>query len=265
MSPQFFLYSQWSFYSLGILPLCSFICCCVSVHLLQFVKLDSNICTRNLGKRNHSSLTASQWFLCKVNRFREGEGRKSSLGHNSGKCQDLNCSQICPSFCQTRPGLLRYFSCGSTGTRETNYLQWHFKSWTKPLVGGCSGRNYLPVSPPVTRKKCFGLEAERGTWDGPHMKDPAWLSALITASPDWEEPFHVCAYGVSSCIFVCLFFTFVLIDDSQFACGCFQFCLLFTSDVAGMFIWGRVKLDWLKWETWRASLLFLLLEWHWSF
>lgn len=100
------------------------------------------------------------------------------------------------------------------------------------LVGGCSGRNYLSASPLVTGKTCFGLEAERGTCDGPHMKDPAWVFALITAGPGWEELFHVSTFGVSNCIFVCLFSACVLIDYNQFACGCFQFCLLFTCDVA---------------------------------
>lgn len=102
------------------------LCQCAFV---QFVKLDSNICASNLGKEYHSYLTASEWFLPKVNRFREEEeGRKSSLGPNPGKWQNLNCSQICPSVCQTRPGVLKHFSCGSAGTRETNYLQRHFSS-----------------------------------------------------------------------------------------------------------------------------------------
>lgn len=73
-------------------------------------------------------------------------------------------------------------------------------------------------------KRCFGLEAERGIWDGPHMKDPVCLFALIIAGPGWEEIFHVCTFGVSSCISVCLFSGLVLIDDSQFTHGCFQFC-----------------------------------------
>lgn len=49
------------------------------------------------------------------------------------------------------------------------------------------------------------------------MKDPAWLFTLITAGPGWEEPFHVCVFGVSNCIFVYLLSAFVLIDDSEFA------------------------------------------------
>lgn len=102
------------------------LCQCAFV---QFVKLDSNICASNLGNEYHSCLTTSEWFLPNVNRFREEEeGRKSSLGRNPGKWQNLNCSQICPSVCQTRPGVLKHFSCGSTGTRETNYLQRHFSS-----------------------------------------------------------------------------------------------------------------------------------------
>lgn len=71
------------------------------------------------------------------------------------------------------------------------------------------------------------------------MKDLAWLFALITAGPGWEEPFHVCAAGVSNFISVCLFSAFVLIDDSQFVCGCVQLGLLFTSDMADVVTWDR--------------------------
>lgn len=103
------------------------------------------------------------FFLPKVNRFREEEeGRKSSLGHNPGKWQDLNCSQICLRLCQTRPGLLKHFSCGSAGTRETNYLQRHFSS----RVGWRAQRKKLSVWAAASQRK---ERFRPWSWEG-HMR-----------------------------------------------------------------------------------------------
>lgn len=74
----------------------------------------------------------------------------------------------------------------------------------KLLVRESSGRNDVSVLPPVRRKKCLGLEAERGTWDGPHMKDPAEIFALITASPTGRNhSMSVLLESQAASLFVC--------------------------------------------------------------
>lgn len=70
---------------LQLVALSACICC-------DLYKLDSNICAGKLLQKQIPPLVGR--FLPKVNRFREGRGQKSSLGCNSVKRQDPNCSQL---------------------------------------------------------------------------------------------------------------------------------------------------------------------------